>query len=184
MRTLHLPRPHPSEYAPAFHDEITSVPDAPDFVSLLRQQAAETYAIAARFGEAGASVRYAAGKWTLRESLGHLADCERVIAYRALSLARGEPGPLPGFDHNAWVPAARFEERTLDDVLGEFLAVREATARLVRGLPADAAARDGLVGTRRTTAAAMLYLIAGHERHHQALWRDRYLPALRGEGGA
>ena len=176
-RPLHLPRPQPGEYNPVFHDEIASVPEVPDFVALLEQQAAYTRTLAARFGERGAATRYAPGKWTVREVLGHLSDCERVLGYRALSLARGEAGPLPSFDQDAWVPAGRFEARPLEEVLAEFMAVRGATVHLVRGLPPDAASRAGLVGTTRTSAAAMLYLIAGHERHHQAVLRERYLPA-------
>lgn len=178
MHALAIPRPHPGDYNPVFHDEIASVPDAPDFAALLQLQAAETHALAAEFGERFASTRAGAGKWTVRELLGHLADSERVLAYRALSIARGEAGPLPPFDHDAWVPAGEFEARALDDVLAELFAVRAATVQLVRGIPDSAVGRAGIVGTTRTTVAALLYLIAGHERHHQVVLRERYLGAL------
>lgn len=172
---MHIPRPAPADYDPAFRDEIALVPDAPDFALLLQLQSAETHALVASFGERGASTRHRPGAWTVREVIGHLADVERVLAYRALAMARGATTPLPPFDERRWVARSDVESRPLDDVLAEQLAVRGATVALVRGLPPGSAARSGIVGTARTTVAAMLYLIAGHERHHQAVLRERYI---------
>jgi len=185
MSGLVVPRPTPADYAPAFAAEIGLVPDVPDFVAMLAEQREETTALAGWFGESNAGLRYAPGKWTVRETVGHLADVERVLSYRMLRFLRGDATPLARFDHDAYVPAGGFEARTLASVLAELRAVRGATMALLVDAPPAAFARGGPVGAGSITAAALAYLIAGHERHHQALLRTRYLPLLgRRAGGA
>lgn len=179
-----IPRPEPGDHAPGFRAEIALVPDVADFGAMLIDQLVATRSLAARFAPRHAGLRYAPDKWSVREVIGHLADCERVLSYRALRILRGDTTVLPGFDHNAWVPEGRFEERTLVSVLEEFSAVRAATVSLVGGAPPDRWTRQTVVGSTPTTAAALLYVIAGHERHHQALLRERYLPALSGSNGS
>lgn len=176
---MRLQRPEPSEYNPRFHDEITSVPDAGDFAGLLRDQAQETVRfVTNEFGEEHAGLRYGPDKWSVREVIGHLSDCERVFGYRALRIARGDLTVLPGFDENAYVPAAQFERRTLKSVLDEFLGVRAATIGLVEGLTDEFAARVGNLASGSMSVRALLYLSAGHELHHRALFRERYVPCV------
>jgi hypothetical protein len=175
-----LPRPEPSEYAAGFAAEITLVPPAPDFAALLGEQMDVTCALAITFGEAHAGLRYASDKWSVRETLGHVADCERVLSYRLLRALRGDSTPLPGFDQVAWVPAARFEDRPLRQVMDELAAVREATVLLVRSAAPEDFAHRVPVGKSSITGLALAYLIAGHERQHQNLLRMRYLPCLPG----
>lgn len=177
MPGRHLERPGSDEYNPAFHDEITSVPEAADFGALLREQIHETEHLVGQFGEPHAGIRYAPGKWTVRETIGHLSDCERVLSYRALRIARGDMTVLPAFDETAYVPAGEFETRSLASVMAEFRAVRAATIALAESLSDESARRRGNVGKGTMTVRALLYLIAGHERHHCALLRSRYLPA-------
>lgn len=178
MGGLVIPRPTPADHSPAFTAEIALVPDAPDFVAMLAAQREETTALAGWFGEANAGLRYAPGKWSVRETVGHLADVERVLSYRLLRFLRGDATRLSPFDHDAYVPAGGFEARTLTSVLAELRAVRGATMALLVDVPAAAFAFVGPVGTGTITAAALAYLIAGHELHHQALLRTRYLPLL------
>jgi len=179
MPPFRLQRPDPSEYNPRYQGEITSVPDSDDFASLIRDQARTTVEFMnTEFGEEHASVRYGSDKWTAREVIGHLSDCERVFAYRAMRIARGDMTVLPSFDENAYVPAAQFERRTLKSVLGEFLGVRSATIGLVEGLTDEFAARVGNIGSGQMSVRAILYLVAGHELHHLRLFRERYLPCI------
>lgn len=174
-----IQRPEPNEYNPTFHAEIGMVPDAADFAELLRQNGADTARFMVdEFGERAASVRYAAEKWTAREVIGHICDVERVLSYRALRFARGDTTALPGFDENAYVPAGSFERRTLKSVVDEFLAIRWATAALAESLTDETAARGGALGSGTMTVRALFYLIAGHELHHRALLRERYLPCI------
>lgn len=177
---LAIPRPGPDEHAPVFADEIALVPAHDDFAQLLRDQLEATRALAAAFGEAQAACRYADGKWTVRETIGHLADCERVLSYRLLRALRGDATTLAGFDHVAYVPAGHFEARTLAAVVSEFAAVRAATIALVADAMPSQFAFNLPVGSGRISARALAYLIAGHERHHQSLLRERYLPAVEG----
>jgi uncharacterized damage-inducible protein DinB len=179
MPAICLQRPDPSEYHPRFHNEIVCVPDTADFGGLLRDQARETARfMKAAFGEEHAAVRYAPDKWTAREVIGHLADCERIFGYRALRIARRDPTPLPGFDENAYVPAANFERRTLASVLDEFLGVRAATIGFVDGLTNEIAALTGTLASGTMSVRAILYLAAGHELHHRNLLRERYVPCI------
>lgn len=169
--------PSADEYAPVFADEIALVPtDAADFAELLARQHEEMRALVADFGDANAALRYAPEKWTVREVIGHLSDCERVLSYRMLRALRADAVTVPGFDHVGYVPAGHFERRALADVLDEFSAVRSATVALVRSAPAQAFDFRLHVGSGSITARALAYLIAGHERHHLALLRDRYRP--------
>jgi hypothetical protein len=173
-----LPRPGPDEFPPVFAGEIAEVPDAPDFASLLMAQFDITKALATTFGEAHAGRRCAPEKWSVRETLGHLGDCERVLSYRLLCALRGDGTVLPGFDQVMYVGAARFEARSLASIVDELGAVRAATVALVRAAaPADFAFRLR-VGSGSITGVALAYLIAGHERHHQHLLRTRDLPGL------
>lgn len=171
-------RPDPSEYNERFRDEILSVPDTEDFAELLRAHIEDTARLVAEFGEENASVRYAPDKWTVREVIGHLSDVERILAYRALRIARGDLTVLPGFDENAYVPAAAFERRSLASVMAELRTVRSATVSFVDSLdPADTV-RVGNIGSGTMTVRALLYLIAGHELHHCTLLRERYFPVV------
>lgn len=173
-----IPRPRPGEHAEVFAAEIALVPEAPDFAAMLAAQLDVTKALAATFGEAHAGLRYAAGKWSVRETIGHLSDCERVLSYRLLRALRGDATALPGFDANAYADVAGFERRTLAAVMGEFAAVRAATVALVRSADPAGFGFRLPVGKGSITARALAYLIAGHERHHQQLLRERYLPCL------
>ncbi|MGH7713879.1 MAG: DinB family protein, partial [Gemmatimonadaceae bacterium] len=122
--------------------------------------------------------RYAEGKWSVAEVIGHLADCERIFAYRAMRFAREDTTPLEGFDENAYTPAGRFDARSLGDVAAEFAAVRAATLALFRSLDSAALERVGPANGAPVSVRALAYIIAGHERHHVGLLNTRYrIPA-------
>jgi DinB superfamily len=148
---------------------------APDVAAHLKAQGERTAATLAAIPEARAGFRYAPGKWSVREMVGHLADAERVMAYRLLRIARGDGTPLPGFDQDAFAAAAGADGRTLADLAAELAAVRGATVTLVAGLDAAALARRGTANDRPVTARAIAGIIAGHELHHLAILDERYL---------
>jgi hypothetical protein len=124
--------------------------------------------------EERARFAYAPGKWTIKDVVGHISDAERIFACRALRFARGDAQPLTGFDENAYVPAGRFGERRLSSLLDEFEVVRAASIHLLAHLNADELARRGVSNSNPITVRAIAYIIAGHERHHVKLLRDRY----------
>ena len=166
-------RPEPGECAPPFFAYISLVPDG-DVLASLDRQIQETTSRLEALPPAKADFAYAPGKWTIKQVVGHLVDAERIFSYRALRLARGDSTPLPGFDENAYVPAAAAERRTLSDLLAEFNAVRRSTLALFRYLPAEAPTRMGTVNGATMSVRAVAWIIAGHERHHRRILEERY----------
>ena len=132
-------------------------------------------ALVKRIGPKGMSRSYAPGKWTLREVIGHLSDAERIFGYRLLRIARGDQTPLAGFDENTYVPAAGFERRPLKAVAAEFASVRDATLTLLDGMTPEALALRGTASDKPISARALVYIIAGHEKHHLGVIKERYL---------
>ena len=166
-------RPGAGEHVPYYGKYTSLVPDG-SIVDTLRAQGAETAALLASVPAAKEEHRYADGKWSVKEVVGHMADAERVFAYRALRFSRGDKTPLASFDENTYVPAGAFGARTLPSLAEEFRAVREATIRLLDGLDESAMSRVGVAAENPITVRALAWIIAGHERHHVAILRERY----------
>jgi uncharacterized damage-inducible protein DinB len=156
---------------------VAEVPEGNLLVTLAVQREA-TAALLATIPEARAEDRYAAGKWSIKEVVGHVADAERVFAYRALRIARADMTPLPGFDENKWVAAAGVHRRTLADLAAELHAVRESTLALFQGFDAEAWPRLGIASEHPVSARALAWIVAGHELHHVRILRERYLTYL------
>jgi uncharacterized damage-inducible protein DinB len=123
--------------------------------------------------------RYATGKWSIKETLVHIIDDERIFAYRALRFARNEQNNLIGFDQDAYATYSEADGRSLDNIFEEYQAVRRATIALFNGLPDNAFDRMGHgTGTANdATVRALAYHIAGHELHHINLIKEKYLGA-------
>lgn len=170
-------RPATGEYLPYYQKYIDQVPEG-DLLAALESQLETTVALLDRFGESGGGLRYAPGKWSVKEVVGHLADAERVFAYRALCAARGEPASLPAFDENAYVVEGGFDARALNSLMGELTAVRRATLALFHNLDEARLARRVTANNAPITARALGWIIAGHELHHAMLLRERYLPLV------
>jgi hypothetical protein len=167
-------RPPADEYAPFYAGYISLVPDG-DVLGLLEEQRRDTLALLAELPEERGGHRYGPGKWSLKEVLGHVIDGERVFSYRALHFARGDRSPLPGMDQDPYVEAGRFGERSLADLIAEYDLVRRSTLALLRPLDAQAWGRRGVASGAEVTVRALAYIIAGHERHHLKILRERYL---------
>jgi hypothetical protein len=168
--------PAAGEYADVYARYVERVP-AGDVVSTIRDQLAETLALLRGVEPSRTTTGYAPGKWSLRDVVLHMADTERVMAYRALRIARADTTPLASFDENAWTPMAGANARPMDSLLGELEATRRATVAMLEGLPPEAWARVGTASGKSVTVRALAWIIAGHERHHLAVIRERYLQA-------
>jgi hypothetical protein len=173
MTAFTAARPAAGEYNPYFDRYIPQVPQG-DVVAHLAAQVDRTCALLSRLTGEQSLFRYAPGKWTIREVVGHLTDVERVFGYRALRAARGDATPLPSFDENRFVEEAGFNRRTLDDLVGEFRDVRRATLSLARGLDETQWVRCGVAGDHALSVRACLFIVAGHELHHVGLFGTRY----------
>ena len=167
-------RPEKNEYAPYYDRYVLLVPDG-EVVETLERQSEDTLALLRGVGEERAAHRYEEDKWSIKQVVGHLVDTERIFAYRALAIARGEQKPLPGMDQNEYMAGANFDARTLADLAEEFKHVRRANVLMLRGLPVEAWSRRGVASDNEVTVRALAYIIAGHEAHHVQILRTRYL---------
>jgi hypothetical protein len=167
-------RPGPDEYAPSFAGYVARIRDDEAIFAVLTSQLGQVVARLEGIPEARGDYRYAPGKWSIKEVVGHLSDSERVFAYRALRIGRGDTDPLSGFEENAYVPEMRAGDRTLADLTGEWADVRRATIPLFRNLPAPCWLRRGVVNDRPVSTRALAYIIAGHVRHHIEVLDARY----------
>jgi len=167
-------KPRADEYAPYYERYVSLVPEG-DVVETLSGQSGETLALLRSIPEERAGYSYAPGKWTIKQLVGHVIDGERVFAYRALAIARGDRASLPGMEQDEYMEHARFDERTLAGLCEEFDHLRRANVLMMRGFDADAWARRGVASDNEVSVLALAYVIAGHELHHVQVLRERYL---------
>jgi hypothetical protein len=166
-------RPEAGEFDPYYARYIDRVPDG-DIASLLEGQIRSTTAVLRAVPADRAAYRYAPGKWSIAEVVGHMIDLERMFGYRALRFARADATPIEGFDENAYVPAGEFDRRSLADLVDDFEAVRASTLTLIRGLSLAAWTRIGTANGKLISVRALIYIIAGHERDHLGTLKARY----------
>jgi uncharacterized damage-inducible protein DinB len=170
-----IPKPQPGEYDPYAIMYIQLLPDDGFILKHLLQNGEATTECVLSIPKERLEYRYAPGKWTIKEILLHVIDDERIYAYRALRFARGDTTPLPGFDQEPYAVASRANERTVDDLAEEFLAVRQSTLSLFNNFPEDAFMRGGSANNHYVSVRALLYHLAGHELHHVHIIKERYL---------
>ena len=167
-------RPVPGEYASYAEPDISAV-QGDDAVGALRAQGETVLALLRSLDDASVRGRaYAPGKWTVKEVVGHLIDDERIFAYRLLCIARGDCGPLAGFDEKQYAAASGAEARSLESLSREYAAVRESTVLMLEALPAEAWRRRGIVNGYEASVRGLVFHIAGHELRHLRALRDRY----------
>jgi hypothetical protein len=167
-------KPDSTEYAPYFEKYIALVPEG-EIVATLDSQIESTLSQIRGLSEARGEHRYAPGKWSVKEVIGHLIDAERIFAYRAMRFARNDATPLPGFDENSFVANAAFGSRSLADLADEFEHTRKSNVYLFKHLDGEASSRRGVSNNNEISARAIAYIIAGHELHHVGILRTRYL---------
>lgn len=167
-------RPAQSEYAEYYVRYIGQLPDD-DITKILKTQRTDAVALFRGISEERSLRRYAAGKWTIREVLGHVNDCERLFVFRAMWFARGLDGALPSFDQDIAVTAAGSDARSWKSHVDEFLGLRDATIAFFTGLPDDAWSRKGTASGYEFTVRALAWITAGHCAHHMRMLKERYL---------
>jgi len=166
-------RPAEAEYAPYFGRYISLVSES-DVLEALRTQAKALPEGLRRLSEEKAGYRYAPGKWSVREVLGHLIDGERVFGYRSLRIARGDVLSLPSFDENQFAGAAGHDRCPLPELLEEFAALRTSHLLMYRHFDEVAWKRIGRVNEQPTSTRALAFIMAGHVRHHCSILSTRY----------
>jgi hypothetical protein len=166
--------PETNEYA-SYFGKYVSLVNSDDIVATLEKQNQQTIEFLTGLGEGKGEYRYAPEKWTVKEVVGHITDTERIFAYRALRIGRGDKTPLPGFDQDVFAANVDYSAISLSDLSAEFSAVRRANLLLFRGFNQDAWLRRGVASDNELSARAAAYIIAGHELYHLDILKTRYL---------
>jgi len=165
--------PAPGEYQ-AYYGKYVSLVKSEDILTTLDEQRRETLKVLSGRSEADGNFRYAPEKWSAKEVLGHLNDAERIFAYRALRISRGDTTPLAGFEQDDYIRNGSFAKISLGELIEDYIAVRRASITLFRNLDEPAWARRGTASTHEVSVRALAYMIAGHELHHRAILEQKY----------
>ena len=168
-------RPGPDEYAPYYQPYLDLVPGGvTNILNHLKMQGQGTLTLMRGLDDKAGESRYAPGKWTVKEVVGHLIDTERVFAFRALWIARGALEPQPGMDENTWAETGGAGRRRMAELWREQHVCRTDHLYLLKSLDADAVARRGTANGVEVSVRAIPWIIAGHEKHHLNVLRERY----------
>ncbi|MDQ0192827.1 DinB family protein [Paenibacillus wynnii] len=167
-------RPSKEEYNAYYESYVKLVPNG-DIHDILTQSLKSTITVLSNVVEERANYRYAEGKWSLKEVLGHITDNERIMTYRLLRIARGDKTPLAGYDQDVLNSGTSLDKCPMANLLEDYTAVRRATLTLLRGLSEEAWSRRGIVNDSESSAKAWAYIISGHEIHHMNVIKEKYL---------
>ncbi|MES2874899.1 MAG: DinB family protein [Bacteroidota bacterium] len=168
-----MKRPQADEFASFYQTYIDTVSD--NVIAELEHQISSFPAFLKGISNDKATFAYAEGKWTLKELLGHVNDTERIMAYRALRIARNDKTPLPGFEENTYVSNAHFADRTIESLADEFATLRRANMFLIKSFTEEEVDRTGISNNLPISVRALIYILAGHLNHHRRIIEERYL---------
>lgn len=171
-------RPKVGECAPAQQGYVDEVPPG-NILEILKAQSETFRKLFSGLSDADALFRYAPDKWSVKELVGHLCDTERILGYRALCLARGDRGPFPSFDENAYVEGANFDVRSFADLTTAFGLSRKLTYSFYSSLNETEWSRTGIANDHLYSVRAMAFVTAGHLIHHVRVFEERYLDSIR-----
>src|ERR1700693_222950 len=166
-------RPQAGEYAP-YYEKYVALVEGDDILNALEQQRRQTMLLLSGRDEIDGDFRYAPDKWNAKEVLGHVCDTERIFAYRALRIARGDQTPIEGYEQDDYVRNGPFASAPFSEIIEDYIAVRRATLTLLRNLDEAAWARRGVANKNEVSVRALAYIIAGHELHHRGILEEKY----------
>ncbi len=169
-----LARPEAGEFDRFYKGYVDLISDGVDPRDVLRDQLSALPGLMITVSEEGAEHRYAEGKWSIKEVMGHLCDTERILSYRLLRVMSGDQTPLAGFEESEYVPAGRFDGRALGDLVSEWEIVRQSTVALVESILPDVFSNSTVANDAPVSTRALLFIVAGHTQHHMEILRARY----------
>lgn len=169
-----MSRPQPSEYDPYYQKYIGLVPED-EIVPALESQISELKGLFDGVPEEKGTFAYDDGKWSVKEVISHLIDGERIFAYRAFRIARGDRTPIEGFEQEGYIENAHANRRSFGELLNEFKLLREANLLFFKNLEAGDWVRTGIANNVEISVRSLAWIMAGHIRHHTAILRERYL---------
>lgn len=167
-------KPNPGDYASYFDQYISLLPDE-DILKILDDQINSSEKFLRTISEEQGNHSYAEGKWTVKEVIGHIIDVERIMAYRVLSFSRSEEQSLPGFEQDDYITNGNYNLRNVEDLTNEFKAVRNANLIMFKSFSDEMLKRGGIASDNKVTVLALIYIIAGHEKHHIKILKEKYL---------
>lgn len=165
--------PQENEYGDFYNGYIRLV-EPPNVIQTLIQQGQQVYALIQTLTNEQANYRYAEGKWSVKEIIGHLVDTERIMSYRALCISRGEQTALPGYDHNTYVQEADFDQRSMQSLSTEYDALRNANISMFNSFTPKQIEQTGTANDVTVSVCALAFIIAGHEKHHLNILEEKY----------
>jgi len=168
-----MTKPQPSEYAAPHAGYVQLIGDE-DVFAVLNAQQQISYDLFIGLSEEQANYAYAEGKWNFKQVAGHMIDTERVFSYRLLCFSR-EYQELPGFDQDVYVDNSTFNNQSIQDLAEEFKLLRTANLYMIKALTATQLTKNGIASGYPVSVKALVYMIAGHERHHLNILKERYL---------
>jgi uncharacterized damage-inducible protein DinB len=170
---LKMKRPSEGDFAPFYANYIKNVPD--DALKAFESQLNTTNTFFKSIPQGKIDYRYAEGKWSIKEIIGHLIDNERVMSYRALAISRNEKQSLPGFDENDYIRESNYSKRNYPDLVEELKKIRESNILMFKNFSEEILNRRGVANNSEVTVRAILFIITGHELHHINIIKERYL---------
>lgn len=169
-----IKRPDKNDY-PSFYETYIRLIQNEDVLLLLENQEMAFHAFVKDISPEKGDYRYAEGKWSLKEVVGHIVEVERIMAYRALAISRGDEQSLPGMDENQYIARSNYSQRDFNSLAEEFSLVRKGNIIMIRSFSEEMLNRVGIANGGRISVRALVYIIAGHLDHHVQVIRDRYL---------
>ena len=174
MKKIYLQRPNNDEYREYFDRYIALVPEG-EIIILMKDQLEEVINFLDEISEDKSTYRYADGKWSIKEVLGHMIDTELIMTYRALRIARKDNKPLEGFDENEFVNSANFDKLSFASLMELFESTRKMTIALFKTFDSSKGAAIGIADNYKISLRSIAYIIVGHVTHHLTVIKERYL---------
>lgn len=171
---LTINRPQAGEYPDYYETYMSQLPEG-DVLMLLEKHASDLKQLINGIDDKIAEGAYAEGKWTIKELLQHMLDSERIFAYRALCISRGEEASLPGYDENRYAANSMANTRLLGDMMEEFELVRRANMIMFRSFTSEILNTYGVANGNRVSLRGIIHVLAAHELHHMNILQERYL---------
>ncbi|MEO8582550.1 MAG: DinB family protein [Flavitalea sp.] len=170
-----MQKPALNEYGP-FHGKYISLVGEGDYFSQLDENTAEVVQLFGGLSPERQNYRYGNGKWSLKEMLMHIIDTERVMLYRALVFGRGDvEATLPNMDQDLYAAGVNVDGRTMDDLLEEFVIVRQSSVKLLKQFSLQQSMNAGKMFGFPLTPRALAFIILGHAKHHITIAKEKYL---------
>lgn len=174
MEHLKISRPDHDEFD-SYYERYVSLAGNGDVISALKNQITETTDLLNSIASEKADFRYAPEKWSVKEVIGHIIDTERIFAYRALRIARGDQTPIEGYEQDDYIKNAEFAKSSLRDLSEEFDLIRRANILMFQNLSEIAWHRRGTANNHEISVRALAYISVGHEIYHVNILKERYL---------